>query len=191
MTHDWSWPQPHEGIVGVDRSGDWLLSLDENATAHRDAILVVSHHLYRACLVGNPAPNVERMYGRITHPEPGDLVFVQDGAPSRDVATRTKALGFLIAHRQEWWETDAEWAATKAKHEVPDADRMTDHAWYVQYGPNPISVCRWTNCTLIVVPLDRGMFDQPAATRNPDGSVTVTRDDLLSVLADDDGFQLR
>lgn len=185
-----TWPQPYEGITGVDRSDSWLLSLDENATAHRDAILGLAYHLYRACLVGNPAPSVTRVYERITNPRPGDFVFVRDGASSRDVATRTKALGYLIAYRQEWWETDEEWATTRAEYERHDSDRATDHAWYVQFGSNPEAVCRWTNCAVLVAPTDPRMFDRPAGARNPDGSVTVTRDDLLSVLADD-GFILR
>jgi hypothetical protein len=183
------WPQPREGIVGVDRSSDWLLSLDERATPHRDAILAITHHLYHACLVGHPTPNVERMYGRITDPQPGDFVYVRDRAADRDVAIRTMALGYLLTHRREWWESDEQWVAIKAERGETDADRRTDHAWYVQYGPNPDAVCRWTNCTVVAVPIDRGMFNQPAGTRNPDGSMTVTRDDLLGVLADD-GFRL-
>ena len=34
-----------------------------------------------------------------------------------------------------------------------DEDRAVEpRACYVQYGPEPVDVCRWTNCTLVAIP---------------------------------------
>lgn len=190
--------QPHENIIGVDRSDSWLLSLDEQAVAHREVILALAEHVWSACLVGNPAPSVKRMYERLSRPAPGDLVYVYDGTLRPDVETRTKALGCLIDRRTEWWITHAEHEAGWAEHRDDydnradyDSDRSVETAaWYVQYGPAPADVCRWTNCSVRVVPSDPRMFSRQAGTHNGDGSVTFSRDDLLGVLADD-GFMLR
>jgi hypothetical protein len=156
------WPEPHEGVVGVDRSGDWLLSLDERAVAHRDAILGLAYHVWSATSVGSPAPVVERMDERLRNPVPGDFVWVIDGgldSRKRDLDRRIKALGFLVVARREWWTTTAEWERMLADDErYADDERDTDMAWYVQYGPDPADVCRWTGCTVLVVPVDQRMF---------------------------------
>jgi hypothetical protein len=158
-------PQPHEGVTGIDRSGDWLLSLDEGAIVHRDVILELAGAVHRASWVGSAAPAVEALRDRVRDPRPGDLVWVLDGALSRDVDTRVKSLGFLVVCREEWAATDADherlWV--EGQHEVYDdraaydADRFVEHeAWYVQYGPGPADVCRWTNCTVYSAPAGFG-----------------------------------
>lgn len=183
--------QPHEDIVGIDRSGDWLLSLNKKAVAHRDALIAMAAHLYAATLVGNPAPVVRRMADRIRVPQIGDLV-VEDGAryPRRDPeGTRRTGFGYFVARRVEWAESDEDYAAylVKEPSEV-DYPRGTDTAWYVQFGPEPQRICRWVNCSFITVPIDLNMFREPVGT--PDGNgVTITRNDLLGSLADS-GFQL-
>lgn len=186
-----SYPQPHEGIVGRDLAGSMLLSLDEQAQQHRDALIAMARHLRTATLVGDPAPVVKRMYGRITKPQVGNLVVEESrGMHARDRETRTKAFGILIAERKEWYETDAEWAEIRREQidcyeseADADADRSKDHAWYVQYGPAPKDVCRWTNCSFLVLPLDPREFDYPAGFR--DGNATVfTRGGLIGSLAD-------
>jgi hypothetical protein len=183
--------QPHEDIAGTDRGGDDLLSLDMRAVAHRDALIAVARHLRSACMVGSPAPIVREMSDRMRNPRIGDLVFEPTMATSRrgDLETRIKALGYLIEKRVEWWQTDEEWAADKAADHLADDDRSTDTAWYVQYGPDPADICRWVNCTFEMVPIDPMEFYKPIGSRGPLG-VTVTRDDLLSSLADA-GFDLR
>ena len=182
-------PQPHEDIQGVDRSGSWLLALGEPAVAHRDALIALAMHLYQAVLVGNPAPRVARMYKRISCPQVGDLVVVRDGVRG-DVERRSKSLGFLVANRVEWGQTDDEWEAELAGGDVDASERGVEpDAWYVQYGSAPVDVCRWTNCSLITVPVDNRMFDHPVGARDADGSVTLTRDDVLDGLADA-GFSL-
>jgi len=131
------------------------------------------------------------MGDRIRNPQIGDLV-VEDGAryPRRDPAdTRLKGLGYLLGSRVEWSQTDEDHAAWLA--EDPDAagyPRSTVGAWYVQYGSQPDAICRWTNCSFVVVPIGRDMFREPVGTRDVNG-VTITRADLLGSLADS-GFNL-
>lgn len=184
------WPQPHEGISGTDRTGTDLVSLAESASEHRDALVAMARHLQTATSVGNPAPVVERMAQRLRAPQPGDLVVESSSGMWRtDQETRHKAFGFLIAKRTEWWETDEQWATAKTEDgSLTDDDRMTDEAWYVQYGPNAVDVCRWTNCSFMVIPITSETFSVPVGTR--DGSaVVITRDSLLGSLADS-GFTL-
>jgi hypothetical protein len=206
-TDDRSFPQPREGITGTLRDQDDLLSLDGKALPRRMMHAALAKCLHRATLVGNPAPVVAAMYERITHPEPGDLVVETSRLGSGHL--EVEAFGILVAHRREWWETDEEWAAQvkqeRADHESflagpyaqpGDADepwapseRLTDDAWYVQYGPQPADVCRWVNCEFIVIPTDPRFGAAPVGTS--DGSrATYTRDDLLGALADS-GFALK
>lgn len=184
--------QPHEDIIGIDRTGDDLLSLDMRAVAHRQALTAMARHLMDAVSVGNPAPVVRRMSERIRSPQVGDFVLEWMVGLSRrsDLDTRIKAHGYLVEKRQEWWTTDEEWEQRKAEEGwEDDEERSTDVAWYVQYGPDPVDVCRWTNCSFIMVPIDPAEFTHPIGTR--DGNVVVvTRDDLLGSLADS-GFHLK
>src|ERR1700733_9432221 len=192
-----TWPQPHEGITGTDRSDD-LLSLEDEAVPRRLAFNGLADLLYRACLVGHPAPVVARMWERIKQPQPGDLVIERSSRYRRDVDTQIKRLGVLLEHRTEWWQSDEEWAADVEQQRVHheeflrsdyaqpgDADepfkpdeRMTDHVWYVQYGPKAGDICRWGNCEFYLVPTDHAVFEQSMGTRDGSG-VTITRDDLL------------
>lgn len=201
-----TWPQPREGITGTDRTDD-LLSLEEEAVPRRLAFNGLADCLYRACLVGNPAPVVARMWERIRDPQIGDLVLEQSSRYRKDEDTQIKRLGILLAHRTEWWETDEEWAAQVEQERIhfeefkrgpygqpgdtfePD-ERMTDHAWYVQYGPGAGDICRWVNCMFYLVPTERGVFEQPLPGTRDSSGVTVTRDDLVTALADS-GFTLR
>ncbi len=181
--------QPHEDVPRP-YGADPLLSLDEAAVPYRDALIAMSRHLSAATLVGNPAPVVQRMYDRLSAPQPGDLVVEQTSSWRKDPENRLKGFGRLVLRRREWWTTDEEWEARKADDEdedLTDADRRTDEAWYVQYGPDHI--CRWTNCSFKVIPADIASFTAPAGRR--DGTATVfTRDSLLGSLADS-GLTLR
>lgn len=182
------WKQPREDVTGADRD-DYLLSLDDQAIAHREALRAMAFHLQTACMVGNPAPIVTRMSDRIRNPRPGDLVVESSTRYRHDPDSRLKAFGILLEHREEWWETDAEWEAYKAEDgTITDEDRRTDRAWYVQYGPDPGDVYRWVNCSFVVVPVG-DVFDMPVGERDG-GAVTFTRDGLLSGLADS-GFELK
>ena len=102
-------------------------------------------------MVGNAAPIARELCARVTRPRLGDLV-VETGAHRGNADTRLKALGILLEHRDEWWETDAEWGALKSDDDqLEERDRRVDNAWYVQYGNDPADICRWTNCEFTAV----------------------------------------
>lgn len=203
-----SFPEPREGITGTDRDDD-LLSLEDAAVPRRLLMGGMAECLRSAVLVGNPAPAVARMWKRMKDPQPGDLVIETSTFYRRDEDDRIKAMGILVGHRVEWWETDAEWAATveeeRAAHEEflrgpyshpgdgpfdpSKCERTTDHAWYVQYGPKAADVCRWVNCDFMMIPADPREFQASFGARDGN-SVTLTRGDLLAGLADS-GFTLR
>jgi len=66
-------------------------------------------------------------------------------------------MGYFLAEREEWAQTDESWGSFKAGeveagYEVSEEDRITDKASYIQYGPNPEDVCRWTNCRVWAIP---------------------------------------
>lgn len=130
---------PHGAVVGIERADD-LLSLDDKAMPHRDALITLTFQLWEACLVGNPVPKVAAMYERMQHPQVGDLVVecTRAGYSSNQVL-RQRGLGFLLAKHTE-----------TVRHSDPD-DPATEVAWYVQYGPDPADVCRWTNVQFLTV----------------------------------------
>ena len=178
------WPQPFEGITGQDRDDD-LLSVEPGAM-HRRRMMIMMGLCLRAATLGHPAPMVKRMAERMADPRPGDLVF--EWSTARRAGSELPGLGVLIAHRREWSETDAEWAAQMA--ELPpdlrdDDDRGTDVAWYVQYGPTAEHVHRWVNAECLALPeAAPDAFAMPAGTLGEDGSVILDRGDLLDMLAD-------
>lgn len=203
-----SYPQPREGITGTARGADDLLSLEASALAARKVIIGMTAVLQRVTLVGDPAPVTKRVYERMKNPQPGDLVL-ETSTMYRESEHWYTRLGILLAHRTEWFETDAEWeqqvAAERAAHDQflrgpygrpGDADipfepdeRMTDHAWYIQYGPQADDVFRWVNCSFVAIPADPETGAFPAGER--DGSqVMFTRDSILGSLADS-GFSLK
>lgn len=149
--------QPREDVTGADRSADDLLSLDERAMPVREALVTMAAHLSRACMVGNPAPIVRDMGERIYRPQVGDLVVevtTTFAHRRRRDDTWYRGFGFLVEHRREWAHIDEEWARLVAEDPYAyDADdRAMEEAWYVQYGPAPVDVCRWTNADFVVVP---------------------------------------
>lgn len=186
-------PQPREGITGTVRDEDDLLSLDEKAIPRRMMMANLAMCLHSATLVGNPAPVVARMYDRISHPQPGDLV-VETSRFYRQTLD-VEAFGILLAHRDEWAQTDDEYAKDFAENlngEQDDGWRGVEHnVHYVQYGPQPDDICRWVNCSFITIPTD-ARFEQKCfgdPHRKP-GAVTFIRDDLVAGLADA-GIELR
>lgn len=202
MTEKRSYLQPHEGVIG--KKNPVLLNVSDEALAMRDIIIGLGHHLRSATLVGNPAPRVQRMYARITNPQPGDFVVEETrGLITRDQELRAKSSGILLLHRDEWWQTDEEFekdlrenieaeaqygGTTEEDIEQMRADRAVDHAWYVQYGPRPADICRWTNCSFIAIPMPDEEFNLSVGFRDGN-SVVITRDSLLDGLADS-GFDL-
>jgi hypothetical protein len=141
--------QPHEGITGTERSGDPLLTEDGSLVA-----IELMGMLHKAVLVGNPAPIVAQMYDRIASPAAGDAVVVFDAIYSRNDDHKYKGVGYLIAQRAEWAQTDAKWAEARSEDgSLTDDDRWIERdAWYIQYGPDAVDVCRWSNCRVLAIP---------------------------------------
>lgn len=140
------YPLPNEGIEGTDRSGDDLLSIEEEAVPRRSLTVDIAGALYTAILVGSPAPKVAKMYDRATKPQPGDLVM-EVGAPyeADDSIKKVHGFGFLIESRRERVLVDEEW--------------FPETAWYVQYGPSPDDICRWVDARFIAIPTDRTWYE--------------------------------
>lgn len=88
-------------------------------------------------------------------PASGDLV-VEIGAGRGDIETDlVTAFGILVEHRQEWATTDEQWQAeTLSNPGLTPQDRVREHAWYIQYGPETQDLCRWVNCTFMTLPID-------------------------------------
>lgn len=161
------YPLPHEGVVGTLRDQDDLLSLDDKAAPRREMMIGLARCLCSAVLVGNPCPAIAEMWKRMDNPQIGDLVL--ETGRHHDY----QGFGILIACRYEWAHTEEEWRQhqTEVIAEAEacgltgwDEPRRKDDAWYVQYGPSPADICRWTNCTFITVPTDR-YFPKVAATQ--------------------------
>jgi len=139
--------EPHEGVRGVARDSDPILE----SVAASKLVANLGRHLYSATLVGNQAPKVTRLDARMHAPEVGDVIVVLDATYSSDPDTIWKSVGYLVARREEWATTREVW--DQEKLEDPDANRWVEHeAWYIQYGPAPEDICRWTNCSVIAVP---------------------------------------
>jgi hypothetical protein len=186
-----TWPQPHEGITGTDQAG-WLLSLDEQAIPHREALIAMARHLHAAVLVGDPVPAVRRMSERICHPEPGDLaVAVEVMYGRRDPDTRLRGFGILLARRKEWASTDAQWAAECLAENWDPAteERFTGNVYYLQYGPAAGDICRWHDSRPAGLPVQAESFSRDAAAGYSGTRVMFTRDSLAGSLADA-GFTL-
>lgn len=146
------WPRPFEGITGTHRAGD-LLSLEDAAMPRRRMMIMMGLCLQAAVTVGSPAPVVRRIASRMNDPQPGDLVFEASNAWRR--GSELRGLGILLAHRDEWLDSDADWETPVAGQpgESPcEDDRPSGHFWYIQYGPGPQDVRRWHDCMFLALP---------------------------------------
>ena len=151
-----SYLQPHEGIVGTDRAEPWL-TLTPESVATRALIRELVSRVYLSGLMGT-APAALRAHRRASNPLPGDLVAEQSAQGRRDPDIILKSCGFLVAGpRAEWAHTDDEWGAVKAEWEG-DPRPVEREAWYIQYGPSPEDVCRWTNARVVGAALELGAF---------------------------------
>jgi hypothetical protein len=205
-----AWKEPHEGIRGVLRDQDDLLSLEPQALARRQIIIAIAFAFHDIASCAQKAPKAERIgerFGRLhgDGPEIGDLVIeattlygnkLRRSEDTEDFDRANMGFGILVAHRWEWWETHEEYDAMRARQEPEDLDyeyRATDHAWYIQYGPQPGDICRWTNCSFMALPTDREQvrsLSRPAHERTETGGVVFTRESLIGALSDS-GFELR
>lgn len=143
------YPDHHAGVRGEARGDDPLLTTDGSLVAAR-----LMWALQRATLVGNAAPIVTSMRNRMDAPVVGDAVVVIDATFWGNSDAKHKAVGYLVAKRAEWLSSQAEWDREVGKDgALSDRDRVVERAaWYVQYGPNPVDICRWTNCDVVAIP---------------------------------------
>lgn len=151
--------QPHEDVTGTERR-DWLLSLDEQAVPHREAIAALAMHLWAAVMVDH-SPRQKWMRERIGNPRPGDYAVELTSCRRSDPQIRLKRFGVLIAARREWMHTDAQWAALLGEGEYSeDEGRPEETVFYLQYGPHAADICRWSDAMAITVPVDMDIFDE-------------------------------
>lgn len=153
------WPQPHEGVAGVKRTRDDLLSLDPAALRRRVIILDIARSLWQATLRGAHNEYGRSAYERMSKPRMGDLVVETMGMAHPSKADRDgsalaiHSFGIMLGERTEWACTNEKWQEyVEEDSDLTDDDRATDTAIYVQYGPEPEDVCRWVNCSIIALP---------------------------------------
>jgi hypothetical protein len=152
-------PEPHEGVMGEDRSDDPLLSLDDAQIAVRKLLLGVHQNLVR--LLWGPLPVQEEIRAFVNgRPDdgfwsvwtPGDFL-VEVSACLDGEERMVKGSGRVLLVREEWaWTREEEEAAKAADPGEDYTLRATDEATYIQYGQRPGDVCRWTNCRFTRVP---------------------------------------
>lgn len=145
--------------VGVDRTGDPLLTLDDGALT---AVVEIVYHGIRLTGVLD-APIGRALIDRRHHPRPGDFVVILDSIPGRgptaDAIDRLrKGWGYLVARRNEPFYTDTQWADVADQYDGKPCP--TERIFYVQYGPNPGDVCRWENAEAYAVPHDWAAADE-------------------------------
>lgn len=154
-----SWPQPHENVSGIDRTRDDLLDLSEPALARRILMIEMAEKIYWLTLWAPHTPERKADFDRMKNPRMGDLVIeVTSMRRLRDIGSRVDGFGILLGQRTEWASADKHWEARKAEsaaggHALTDEDRITETAWYVQYGSAAGDICRWANADFIAVPV--------------------------------------
>lgn len=114
----------------------------EDTPENRELVSVIAEltmNLYRATLVGNPAPIAKEMQNSISHPHVGDLVL--EISSSRKRHPFDGRLGWLIKIAQEPY--DGKW------DEEIDGPCPKDDYWYIQGIDG--NEHRWHNCSFIRV----------------------------------------
>ena len=159
-----------------DRAGDPLLVGDQ---ALVDMLVRVAYNAWRQMgSTHNAAPCAQALARRIMHPQPGDPVYVPDSfRRGTDEDTRRKGVGYFVVERTEWYQSDESWL-----HNADDEGATAFQAWtygeplvwdplthpsrpkervfYVQYGPNPVDICRWENASCYALPYGDEMMRQ-------------------------------
>lgn len=144
-------PEPREGVTGIDRTGDPLVTSD----AAKPLIARLTRQLWSACLSHGPRDSVYYdQYQRMVNPVRGDQVVVYDAVIGPDPDRIRWGVGYLVLSRREWWDTHEDWEQMKVEDpDLTEEDRRIEReVWYVQYGPSPGQVCRWVNCKVIAIP---------------------------------------
>lgn len=162
------YPEPHEGVTGVTRTRDDLLSLEDAAIARRMIVMDIAETLFKLALAApvRPLNGDVPAFDRIARPKVGDLVIERTSAFIREPEHRARSFGILLGRRMEWATSSNDWkmwlqqeaAACRMNGDEEGAlavlkeERLTDHAWYIQYGSDAKDICRWTNCMFYTVP---------------------------------------
>lgn len=139
--------QPHEGVMGINRSGDPVLEYPGMS----DLIGRLTVRLKSARLLAAQAVPAE--YQNMFDVKEGELVVVEDPFLFKNVEQSTlyQAVGYFIGRRSEWWNENETWEKNKTEDEtLTEDDRMVEpDAVYIQYGPKPEMICRWVNCNVL------------------------------------------
>jgi len=131
-------PSPKHGIHGTARTEPWL-TLDDDQSPRRAMFEQFEHQRSAVGLT-------ERMWT----PKVGDLV-VELSYLMRDHDHH--CLGYLIKQCDEWLHSEEAWEHG-GRQEWGDDPRPYEDVWYVQYGPSPEDVVRWTNCSFYAIAVD-------------------------------------
>jgi hypothetical protein len=140
-----------ERLLGTDRTGDPLLSLDEACVPWRR--LLISSQWWANYLHGIPyAPIGVDWQERQRKPRPGELCFATDHAISPDADDKliAKSFGYFLGEQREPIYDDETWAEVQDQYD-DRKDCPTERIFYIQYGPAPDDVCRWENAQCQVI----------------------------------------
>jgi hypothetical protein len=125
---------------GFDRN---ILQLDDESIRLRKLLAINASLLRRTCIGTS-------LYERLEAPEYGDLVYEDTALISTDMERIAKGIGFFVAHRAEPELLDIEGG-------IPEF--VETKAIYIQYGPEEVDVCRWTNARVHVIPTAMSFMD--------------------------------
>lgn len=114
-------------LLGTQRDNDPLLTMEGSLVA-----MEIMSLLYSAVLVGHPAPKVAEFYDQMTVFPVGIRVVVSDYFYRDNDDVKYKSVGYLIGKER--------------------TDDEPGEIYYIQYGPNPEDVCRWSNCLVLRIP---------------------------------------
>lgn len=159
--------QPHEGVQGMELGEGHLLALDEASIRRRIEVINRVKERWDDILYGQVADR-DAAFKRMYNPRVGDMVMELTTSFRSDRESQVQGFGILLVYkRREWACTDEEWALhvarEKEEHEklglsfdagAYGRNRFPDTVSYLQYGPDPGDICRWSNCTFIAVTAD-------------------------------------
>lgn len=156
-------PQPREGVRGVRRTQDDLLSLEPTALMRRSMMLRIACGLWMCTLDASMASERGRdRCKRMNDPRLGDLVAEvtsmrhPDSTDGGGDLRLVHGFGIMLGRREEWICSDEDWAreleAGVYGKEVGWDGRATADAVYVQYGPEADDIVRWVNADIIALP---------------------------------------
>lgn len=158
--------QPYVGITPIP-ADEFPFELDDSMLPLRMMVRILARELHSATL-GHPGSRYQDIHKNMQDPRPGDLVFEESTSYRNTLDSTLGGFGVLLTKRVEWDMTDEEYAIQCGLRDWEDLkagcsvstpeeharDRMTDTAWYVQYGPDPGSIYRWVDARCIALPIN-------------------------------------